>query len=261
MEPIFSQFRTLCADAVSGVLEKVALKYDLPFEDLRAEFVTPLLSGQAPFVAAIAAPAPFVAKTTVAVPAPPAVIKPAAVVSPFAAAAAAAVETREADMCSARAVRNMCTRKALPGSCYCKLHGRIAAGEPAFKKIKPSDPAAPVVPAAPPVVPEPAPVVPAAVPLAVVPEPAPVVPAAVPLAVVPEPAPVVPAAVPLSSGSEAFSSPESVSESESESEPIPAPKRSDMRKILRIKMKAAPIVSTKMHDSIFGAAPDDIEIF
>jgi hypothetical protein len=59
------------------------------------------------------------------------------------------------------------------------------------------------------------------------------------------------------------------SESESVTEPaadsgLPFssfPKRSDIRKAIRIKFKAAPIVSTKMNDSIFAAAPDDIDIF
>jgi len=251
MEPIFAQIRTLCADTVTGVLEKVAKKYDLPFEDLRTEFVLPILSNQAPVVPK---PAPVVPKPAPVVPKPAPVvpIAPTPVLqSPF----AAANETRDPGMCTKRAIRGMCTRKALPGSCYCKLHGRIAAGEPVFKKARAASPEpVPEVPTEPvPAVPEPVPE-PVPVAAAVVPDPIPMA-----TAVVPEPAPEVPTDDSVMSESEANGSPPPV---------VPsfllddlAPKRSEVRKSFRIKLKAAPIVSTKMNDSIFGAAPDDIEIF
>ena len=250
MEPIFSQFRTLCADAVSGVLEKVAKKYDLPFEDLRTEFVLPILSGQALVPSVVAAPVP----TFVSAP-PPVVTKP----------------DREPDMCTARAVRGMCTRKALPGTCFCKLHGRMATGEPAFKKTKTEENAEPVaeiskpvpepVPEVPKPAPEPAPEVPKPVPEPVA-EPVPEVPkpAPEPVAEIPKVVPEIPKPAPAESEDTVMEDVVSSDSSESSPRP-PPPKRSDIRKTLRIKMKAAPIVSIKDHKSIFAAAPDDIEIF
>lgn len=116
MESFVDASSKLFLDGIDRVLQQVSARYDLDVDEVRREFLMPMIDSRAPSkVAAPKVAAPIVAKSegprkkkTIDAEATPSKPKP------------------EGPKCVARSIRGMCTRTATKPGCLCTLHFRLA---------------------------------------------------------------------------------------------------------------------------------------